>query len=359
VARERPDGTSTGRGATTIRDVARHAGVSTATVSRVLNGKVTVEPALAERVHAACAALQYQPSHAARSLASGRSGLVGLLVADIRIPFFMEAVCGAEAILRRHGYLPILCNFQEDPAGAREYRRFIELLVAVPLAGALVVPRHDRGAALRLFREHAIPTVTIDHRSADGVSDSVVIDNVAAAREAVTHLIANGYRRIGLIAGPETAMTGRDRALGYRLALQDAGIVHDPSLEYHDVYNEKTGYRYTQTLLECQPPIDALFTANYTITVGALRALYERGLRVPEDLGLAGFDEVPSLFPGGPSITCIAQPAYDLGAAAARRLIQRLEERGPHLRQEIVLPYQLQIGASSRPRGDGDQALAV
>jgi LacI family transcriptional regulator len=183
------------RGAATIRDVARYAAVSTATVSRVLNGVATVEPALVDRVHAACTALQYRPNHAARSLASGRSGMIGLLVADTQIPFFLEIVCGAAAILRRHSYLPILCNFQEDPHGAREYRRFIELMVGVPLAGALVVPRYDRSPALRLFHDHNIPIVTVDHRSADGLSDSVVIDNITATREAVAHLIANGYRR--------------------------------------------------------------------------------------------------------------------------------------------------------------------
>ena len=358
MTREKPPASSLRRGSATIRDVAALAGVSTATVSRVINGVGTVEPELVQRVRASCTALQYRPNRAARSLAGGRSVMVGLLIADIRIPFFMEIVCGAEATLQKHGYLSILCNFQEDPLGAREYRQYVELMIAVPVAGGIVVPRSGRDPALKLFREHDMPIVSVDQRLPDDVSDAVVIDNVSAAREAVHSLIASGYRRIGHISGPEGAMTGRDRTLGYRAALDDAGIRQDPSLECHGLYNEKTGYRFTNALLDLEPPIDALFTANYTITVGALRALHERGLRVPETFGLAAFDEVPSL-PGVPPITCVVQPAYEMGVAAARRLVQRLEENGPHIRQEIVLPYHIRSGAVARPHAFPDDALAV
>jgi LacI family transcriptional regulator len=314
---------------------------------------------MAQRVREACATLQYRPNRAARSLAGGRSVMVGLLIADIRIPFFMEIVCGAEATLKKHGYLPILCIFQELPMGVREYRQYIELMVAVPVAGAIVVPRSDHDPALKLFHEHDMPIVSVDQRLSDKVSDAVVIDNVAAAGDAVQHLIAKGYRRIGHISGPDSSMTGRDRALGYRAALDAAGIPYDPALECHGSYNEKTGYRFTHALLDLQPSIDALFTANYTITVGALHALQERGLRVPEAFGLAAFDEVPTL-PGVPLVTCVVQPAYEMGVTAARRLVQRLEESGPHIRQEIVLPYQVRSGTAARPHvlSDGD-ALAV
>ncbi len=358
VPAEKPSDAGVTRNAATIRDVARTAGVSTATVSRVLNGVATVEPRMAQRVREACASLQYRPNRAARSLAGGRSVMVGLLIADIRIPFFMEILCGAEATLKKHGYLPILCNFQEDPLGVREYRQYIELMVTVPVAGAIVVPRSGRDPSVKLFHEHAMPLVSVDQRLPDEVSDAVVIDNVAAAREAVQHLLAKGYRRIGHISGPEDSMTGRDRATGYRAALAAANIPYDPSLECHGTYNEKTGYRFTHALLDRMPSIDALFSANYTITVGALRALHERGLRVPETFGLAAFDEVSSL-PGVPLITCVVQPAYEMGVTAARRLVQRLEESGPHIRQEIVLPYQIRSGPAVRPHVFPDDALAV
>jgi LacI family transcriptional regulator len=331
-----------------VRDVAAHAGVSTATVSRVLNGVVTVEPTLVDRVLAACAALHYQPNRAARTLRGGRSAMVGLLVPNIRTSFFMEVVSGVEAVLHHDGYLPILCNYL-DKQGPLQFSKFIEHLVAVPLAGAIVVPRHDQDPALTLFREHQIPVVAIDHRSLDE-SDSVLIDNVGAAREAVAHLIANGYRRIGLISGPDRLTTGRQRAQGYRAALEGAGIAYDPALERRGKFDEQTGEAGATELLDLQPPAEALFTTNVSLTLGALRVLHTRGLRVPEDVALVGFDELTPALPGHPSITTVVQPAFEMGATAARRLMQRLEDDGPHTRQEIILAHQLRIGDSSRAR---------
>jgi LacI family transcriptional regulator len=333
----------------TVRDVAAYAGVSTATVSRVLNGVVTVEPMLVDRVLAACADLHYQPNRAARTLRGGRSVMVGLLVPHIRTTFFTDVVSGVEAVLRFGNYLPILCNYLDKPQGPLQYVKFIEHLVAVPLAGAIVVPRHDRDPALTLFREHRIPVVAIDHRTLDE-SDSVLIDNVGAAREAVAHLIANGYRRIGLISGPDTLTTGRGRAQGYRAALEEAGIAYDPALESRGKFDEPSGETHATELLDLQPPVEALFTTNVSLTLGALHALHKRGLRVPQDVALVGFDEMPLELPGHSSITTVVQPAFEMGATAARRLIERLEGDGPHVRREILLTHQLRIGDSSRAR---------
>lgn len=346
------------RGPATVRDVAAYAGVSTATVSRVLNGVVTVEPTLVDRVLAACAALHYQPNPAARTLRGGRSVMVGLLVLNIRNSFFMEVVSGVEAVLRHGGYLPILCNYLDKPQGPLQFIKFIEHLVAVPLAGAIVIPRHDQDPALTLFREHRIPVVAIDHRTVDE-SDSVLIDNVGAAREAVAHLIANGYRRIGLICGPDKLTTGHGRAQGYRAALEEAGIARDPALERRGKFDEHTGEVHAAELLDLHPPVEALFTTNMSLTLGALRVLHKRGLRIPEDVALVGFDEIPSVLPGYPSITTVVQPAFEMGATAARRLIQRLEGDGPHTRQEIILAHQLRIGQSSHARAPVVTGTAV
>src|SRR5579864_4727902 len=176
MPREAPSAIPDKRVPATVRDVAAYASVSTATVSRALNGIVTVDPTLVDRVLAACAALHYQPNRAARTLRGGRSVMVGLLVPHIRTSFFTEVVRGVEAVLRYGGYLPILCNYLDKPQGPLQFIKFIEHLVAVPLAGAIVVPRHDQDPALSLFREHHIPIVTIDHRTLDE-SDSVLIDN--------------------------------------------------------------------------------------------------------------------------------------------------------------------------------------
>lgn len=337
----------------TIQDVADRAGVSTATVSRVLNGAATVDVALAERVRAACAALQYQPNRAARALAGRRSAIIGVLVTDIQNPFFMELVRGVEDMTQRHGYLLVLCNSSEDPQRERQY---IDVLCAEPVAGAIVVPTSDRRPVLQMFRERSIPVVTVDRRVRDRSVDAVVIDNVSAAREAAAHLISNGYRHIGLITGPNGTTTARERLEGYRLALRDAGIPRDPRLVQQGPFSEDSGRRLMDGLLDMDIPIEALVTGNNRLTKGALETLHARGLRVPDDVALVGFDEMPWTGPGTISLTTVTQPAYDLGSVAASRLIQRLQHAGPLPRQEIVLAHDLHVGDSSRPRLRSDVA---
>lgn len=337
----------------TVQDVAAHAGVSTATVSRVLNRVGSVDAALAERVRAACEALQYRPNSAARALAGGRSALIGLIVSDIQNPFFLELLRGVEDTIQQHGYLMVLSNTAEDPVRERQY---IEVMCAEAVAGAIVVPTTDREPILQPFVETGIPVVAVDRRVHASTVDTVLLDNSAAAREAVAHLIANGYRRIAMITGPERTTTARERLAGYRLALRQAGIAPDRALERRGPFTAQTGRERTRELLALRPPIEAILAGNNRLTMGALEAIHERGLRVPEDVGLISFDEVPWLSPGSVSLTMVVQPAYQLGSAAALCLIQRLRQPGQRARQEIVLAHHLQLGDSSRPRRYGTAA---
>ena len=211
----------------TVQDVAVYAGVSTATVSRVLNGVDSVDVAMAERVRSACDVLQYRPNRAARALAGGRSALIGLIVSDIQNPFFMEVLRGVEDAIQQHGYLLVLCNSAEDPVRERQY---IDVMCEESVAGAIVVPTTDRKSILQPFVDSNIPVVAVDRRVHDPAIDTVLLDNTAAAQEAVAHLIANGYRRIAMITGPDRTTTARERLAGYRLALRHAGIAPDPDL---------------------------------------------------------------------------------------------------------------------------------
>jgi DNA-binding LacI/PurR family transcriptional regulator len=221
------------------------------------------------------------------------------------------------------------------------------------VAGAIVVPTTDRRPILQPFLGGGIPVVAVDRRVRDPDVDMVLLDNTAAAREAVAHLIANGYRRIGMITGPERTTTARERLAGYRQALRDAGIAPDAALERHGPFTQAAGHAQSSALLALQPPIEALLAGNNRLAMGALEAIHERGLRVPEDVGLISFDEVPWVSPGSVSLTVVAQPAYQLGSAAAHCLIQRLRHPGQRARQEIVLAHHLQLGDSSRPRPHG------
>lgn len=336
----------------TIREVAEMAGVSMATVSRVINGSNKVDPELANRVHLAIENLRYQPNRAARTLAGSRSNLLGLLVTDIQNPFFIDVMRGAEDVSQQNGYLLVICNTSEDPQKEQQY---LEILAAENVAGAVIVPTQEKLPALEILKRRNIPVVVVDRRVRDRSIDAVLIDNVAAAREAVAHLISNGYKRIGLITGITSTTTGKERLQGYRQALQEAGIPFDPKLVQHGPFNEDTGQRYTHTLLNLDPPVDAILTANNRLTVGALHTLYAHNKHVPGDIALIGFDDVRWAMPGL-AITTVDQPAYELGSTAATRLLQRIREPNSP-RQEIILQHQLLIRESSKVAKDPDLSI--
>lgn len=329
--------------AVTIQDVARYARVSTATVSRVLNGRATVDEEMADRVRKACHALQYRPNSAARSLAGGRPVLLGVVVGDLLNPFFVQVIQGIEDVMQSHDYLLVLCNSAHDSARERKY---IEVLCAERVGGVIIVPKHLQH--IMLFQEHNIPVVTVDQRAPD--VDAVLIDNVAAAREAVAHLIAQGYRRIGVITGPMDTTTGRGRLDGYRMALHDAGLALDPALEFSGPFQEEIGRQAVEVMMGMSPSVDAILMGNNRITMGALQTLHARGVRIPDDMAVVAFDDVLWVPPGSVSLTRVIQPAYDLGRAAAKRLVEKLQAPGKDVRQEIVLSHRLQIGDSSRAR---------
>lgn len=332
-----------------IQDVARQAGVSISTVSRVLNGTARVNADVKKRVEEAILALAYQPNPAARSLRTNRSRIIGLLISDIQNPFFMILIQGVEDEALSHEYSLILCNSNEDPKREQQY---LEVLYSERVAGAIIVPTRERlgDATLKKFRERNIALVTVDRRVKDKNIDAVLVDNVRGAHEAVAHLISNGYRRIGVITGPLAVTTGQDRLEGYRQALREAGINHDPALERSGPFSVEVGQKLTEELLQLDPPVEALFLANNQLTLGAWNALHAHNLRVPEDLALVGYDEMPWPPMSSLSFTTVMQPVYELGCAAAQRLFQHL--KNPHIksRQEVMLAPTLSIRTSSRPR---------
>lgn len=330
-----------------IQDVAKHAGVSISTVSRVLNGTARVNAEVAARVRTAVEELHYHPSHAARTLQTNRSQIIGLLITDIQNPFFTTLIRGVEDVAQRNGYSVILCNSDEDASKERQY---IAVLCAERVAGAIIVPTGERQRDLKLFQELNIPIVAVDRRIAGRDTDAVLVDNVSGAHQAVTHLLSNGYRRIGVITGLLATTTGRERLEGYRQALREFGVEHDIKLERYGSFKEESGWQLTNELLDLEPAIDALFVENNLMTLGALKALYTRHLRIPEDIAVVGFDEMPWGALSSISLTAVTQPVYELGSTAALRLFQRLQNPGALTHQEIVLAPTLCIRGSSRSR---------
>ncbi|MFI6735014.1 LacI family DNA-binding transcriptional regulator [Nonomuraea sp. NPDC050451] len=323
----------------TIYDVAREAGVSAATVSRVLNGARTVDPAMVARVLTAVRELGYRPNAVARNLRRSRTTLWAVIISDIGNPFFTAMVRGIEDVAQQEGYSVVLCNSDEDPAKEETY---VAAALSEQMAGVIISSSGSVKAAKTLI-DSPIPVVAVDRELPRGAVDTVVVDNEGGARTATEHLLAAGYRRIACIAGPEGVSTADLRLRGYTAALPT------PPLIVRADFREQGGYDAMAALLSSPEPPDAVFVANNLMTVGALRCLTERGVDVPGQVGLVGFDEIPWADLVRPSPSTVTQPTYELGRMAARLLVDRIATPAAKA-ATIVLPAELHPRQSSTPR---------
>ena len=328
----------------TIRDVATEAGVSTATVSRVLNGSSRVDAELADRVQAAVRALGYRPSGVARNLRRARTSVLCLIISDIRNPFFTDVVRGIEDHASAAGYSLVLCNADEDVDKEAGY---LDLAVSERMAGVIISPSATTTRLAPLL-ERGIPAVTIDRR-ADAPVDAVVVASERGSREATAHLIAAGYRRVACITGPHEATTATERLAGWRLAHADAGRPADDALVRHADYMETGGLEAARSLLASDDPPDAFFVANNLMTVGVLTAIEEAGRTVPET-GLVCFDDPSWARLMHPALTAVSQPTYEMGQRAAQLLAERIDGSTAPPR-EVVLEPTLEVRESSTGPG--------
>jgi len=326
---------------TTIRDVAATAAVSAATVSRVLNGRVDVAPELRDRVLAAVAQLNYRPNGAARSLRTRATTVLGVIISDITNPFFTSMVRGVEDAAQEAGYSVVLANTDED---LDKERRYVEVAAAEQMAGVVLSPASSSHTSISYLVDRNIPVVTIDRRLRGAPVDSVTVNNFRAAFEATEHLIEQGCRRIGFVAGPVTTTTGSRRLAGYKAALRAAGLPDDPQLVASGEFRIDGGRAATATLLGQH--IDGLFAANNLMTIGALETLGAHGIEPGRDLAVVGFDDINWGTALRPPLTAVSQPTYEIGQRTAELLLRRI--RGEKLPlQRIVLPAKLVIRESS------------
>ncbi len=301
-------------------DVAQYADVSISTVSRVINAPDKVNASTRVRVKQAIEALNYRPSRVARRLRvqDGHAHLLGLVIPDIQNPFYSNVVRGAEDVAYAKNYAVILCSTDEDPEREQFY---LDTLRGESVDGIILPPlRHGN----TLKRDGgALPIVCFDRRPAVP-ADTVVVDNRAGARQIVDHLIRLGHRRIGLICGPMGLSTSIERLEGYKAALAAHDLPVEDALVCACEPARTAGNEATDQLLDLRDPPTALFTANNQLTLGALERLRARGLRVPDDVALAGFDDPPWAKLLAPPLTTVRQPAYEMGHRAAELLFQRL-----------------------------------
>jgi len=324
-----------------LKEVAELAGVSTATVSRVLADKPHVRSVVREKVLQAVKALDYRPNLVARSLRSQQSSTIGLIVSDIRNPFFTAISRAVEDCAHAQGYSVFLCNTDENPDKETIY---LNLMRDENVAGVIFSPTRQTALQFTDLRLD-IPTVVIDREVSADLVDVVLINNVAAAHQLADHLIHNGYRRIGALFG-EASTTGRQRRQGLEEALEMAGLTPDPNLMRYVSPKIQAGHAAALSLLALPQPPDALFTTNSLLTAGGLKAVQERGLRIPQDIALVGFDETVWSTLVQPPITLIAQPTEEIGRTATDLLLKRIEDpRRPA--RTIILQAQLLVRGSS------------
>ncbi len=322
------------------------AGVSTATVSRVLNDIPTVDAKLARRVRTAITKLGYEPSRVARSLRVKRSRVWALVIPELRNPFFTDMISGVEEVARAAGFMLFLCNADSDVDKEASYLR---LAVAEHVAGIILSPASQAASARALGTLGTTPVVTVDRRL-DAPVDWVGVNNRQGAEMAVHHLADNGYRRIACISGPGDTSTGAARLAGYRRARGARGTDGGPDLVRVGDFDENHGFRAMGQLLRLRPPPDAVFATNNLISLGALRAIDEAGARVPEDIAIVGFDDMPWTSLVKTPLTAVAQPTYDIGRETARLLMSRVEGDAAPPREIMLSPTLVVRGSSSARR---------
>lgn len=331
----------------TIIDVAKKAGVSIQTVSRVINNRHDVSPETRERILVTIKELNYQPFAYARGLAANRTYTLGLVTADFSDFWFSHVVTGAEKEASEHGYCFMLGNSTCEPENEP---KFLELLTQRRVEGVLFVRANCENEYEHLLRlkEFKVPVVTTGHYLPDVGLAMVDVDNISGGRKATDYLIELGHTRIAMITGPSNWKSVVDRHNGYVQAMQAAGIPVDPELVLGDTWLHRNGYENTKLLLEKGKQFSAIFAHNDRIARGAIHALYEAGLRVPEDVSVIGYDDIPEAEYSDPPLTTIRQPMDEIGQAATRLLIQMIEDSSV-APEQIMFDTTLVIRSSCRP----------
>lgn len=330
--------------APTMRDVARLAEVSVATVSAVANGTAVVSPKRAERVRKAMEALDFHPDQIARSLKTGRTQVVGMILPDVTNPFYPEVIVGAEEIARAAHYSVMLCNANEDP---QQEQQQLNTLFSHRVDGVLIACSDPAISFDRVMRRR-FPIVCFDRIPPGFQGDSAATDNYHGAYEGTRHLISLGHERIAALAGRTSLSTHSARLQGFRRAMADGGLPVFDDLCWPGGMQPQAGYDAGRKLFALARRPTALFCTNNKLLLGFVRAMGELGLRCPEDISIVGFDDFTWTENFHPPLTTVVQPARELGRRAMQLLLERVENTVDDIpSRQIVLKQELRVRAST------------
>ena len=341
-----------------LKDVAKHSDVSITTASRVINHPQMVNAETRQRVEKAIQELDYQPNRVARRLRSkvGKSQIIGLIIPDIENSFYSSIVRGVEDVAYDRNYAVILCDSGEDPEREAFY---LKALRGESVDGIILppVPGERQAEVDRLAQQSRLPVVCFD-RHREEAFDAVVTNNRQGARSAVDHLISQGYRDIGAICGPKGLSTTSERLSGYQDALLMRQLPVREEYIRTGAPNPVAARQMTEELLKLPSPPSALFTGNNQMSLGALKAIRYRGMNVPDDIALVGFDDAAWAELLDPPLTTVQQPRYEMGRRAAEMLFQRIED--PERPSAVItLKSKLIVRASCGEAVDGTAGFEV
>lgn len=305
----------------TIKDVARAANVSLATVSKYINGG-NVRPENSEAIAQAIAQLDYHVNPFARNLKAQRSPAIGILLPDMNAPFYSNVVMALDKVIREAGYHTIISCYGSNHGLERDNLRF---LINNCIDGLIYIPEHLSGEEFyELTANCKIPTIQVDRIVQGITSDAVLVDNSDAVFTAISRLIEAGHRRIAIINGPNSVFSAKERLVGYLRALSANDILYDDALVISEQNDFASGYRGFEALMNLQDKPTAIFTTNYNITMGLITAAHERGVVVPDDVAVFGFDCSDICMMMHPPLPVVHQPEQEIGQTAATYLLERM-----------------------------------
>jgi LacI family transcriptional regulator, galactose operon repressor len=323
----------------TIKDVARRAGVSTATVSRVLNNVGSVDDRTRRRVEEATRELRYSPSPIGRSLSTRRTDAIGMLLPDLCGQFFSEMIRGSDQTAQEHHHHLLLSsshsNREELTAALRTIRGRVD--------GLIIMSPHVDAWTLYEDLPLSVPAVLLSCHVEGEDFESINVDNFNGAVQMVRHLISHGHRRIAIIKGTEKNFDAEERLRGYRFAMGELNGENTHELEFPGTFSEASGYEAVRKMLRLPRRPTAIFASNDATAIGAMSALREAGIQMPKEMAVVGFDDIPIAAYVTPSLTTVSCSISDLGALAVNRLIDAVREKNNHVKQQTVLPFRLAL----------------
>lgn len=323
--------------AATIKDVARYTGLSIATVSKYINGKKVLEKNKV-LLDEAIRVLDFQINEMARGLKTNRSMTVGILIPSLENIFFTSIISHVENVLIQYGYSTIICDYRWDSQLAKEKLNFLSNKM---VDGIIMVPQRSNIDSINQVIEKDIPVVFIDRLLKEVQCDVILVDNLNASYDAVEHLIIRGHKRIGIICGPEDVYTSQERLKGYIRVHEDYALNLEEDLILFGNYDVESGYQLLIRLAEMKNPPTAAFITNYDMTLGAIMALNEKDIKIPDQVSIIGFDDIQIAKIVKPPLSIVVQPMKEIGEKAAQVLLARLQ--GGHTGKSTVYRLKTEV----------------